>query len=1007
MKLIRLFFFLFFGLMVFNSVFSQRTSTYTNELKTYYQAVNLYQDKAYAAARYVFQDIEDTFPSGSELKANCAYFNANSAIRLGLPEGDALMQDFVDRYPTSTKRNDAFIDVANYYYDIGKYSYALKWFPRVNKENLSNAQMEDFSFRYGYALFASKRYEDSKKLFVNLISSPKYGAQAKYYYGYIAYDEEDYEKADTYLEDASKDKNYKDNVSYYLADINFKLGKFQKAIDQAVPLYESANPKDRSEIAKIIGESYFNLKAYDEAIPYLKEYKGRKGKWNNTDYYLLGYSFYMQGNYTDAAANFNKIVDGKNAVSQNAYYHLAKCYLELDKKSEALNAFRNASQMEFTPEIKEDAWLNYAKLSYEIGNPYQSVPEVLQEYLKEYPSTLEKDRINELITSAYMDAKDYEGALNYLKGKKGTKEKSLYQKVSFYRGVQLFNEGTFKEAKSNFTNAISEPSDEEISARSYFWRAETNYRLNLFQEALSDYQTVESNPAISSLEESRELPYNLGYTYFKLKKYEDALKQFEKYKSTGTDTEKRYDSQMRLADTYFVTSQYQKAIDAYAETLKTTHKTNDYARFQKAVSYGYVGNDSRKEQELNSFIATYKRSAYLDDAYYVLGNLYLKQAKNTKAHSTFDQLISKQSNSPLVPKAMLKKGLMYYNTDQNDLAIATYKKIVASYPSAPEARQAVKNTRQIYVDIGEVETYADWVKTLDFIEVSDGELDNDTYEAADKQYIENNYRKAIPAFKKYLQSFPKGIHVLKANFYLAQCLYSEDKATQSIPYLEYVIAQPSNDFTETALARLSEIYLMDKNWEQAMPVLQRLETEGQVSQNTIYATSNMMKGYYELENYSQAVVYAEKILQDTSIDSKVSSDAQIIIARSAIKEENFDKARAAYSQVATIATGVFKAEALYYEAYFKNQEKQYDASNAVIQTIVSQYSSYRYWGAKSLIVMAQNQYALEDAFQATYILESVIKNFADFEEVVEEATLELNAIKKEAAKTNDSIDTDE
>jgi hypothetical protein len=57
--------------------------------------------------------------------------------------------------------------------------------------------------------------------------------------------------------------------------------------------------------------------------------------------------------------------------------------------------------------------------------------------------------------------------------------------------------------------------------------------------------------------------------------------------------------------------------------------------------------------------------------------------------------------------------------------------------------------------------------------------------------------------------------------------------------------------------------------------------------------------------------------------------------------------------------------------------------------------------------MAKNFYALKDAFQATYILESVIKNFAEFDDVVSEAKQELIYIKNEEAKTNASIQTEE
>ena len=57
--------------------------------------------------------------------------------------------------------------------------------------------------------------------------------------------------------------------------------------------------------------------------------------------------------------------------------------------------------------------------------------------------------------------------------------------------------------------------------------------------------------------------------------------------------------------------------------------------------------------------------------------------------------------------------------------------------------------------------------------------------------------------------------------------------------------------------------------------------------------------------------------------------------------------------------------------------------------------------------MAKNYDALGDAFQATYILESVISNFPEFDDVVAEAQEELNRIKTKAAQTNSSVETDQ
>ena len=131
-----------------------------------------------------------------------------------------------------------------------------------------------------------------------------------------------------------------------------------------------------------------------------------------------------------------------------------------------------------------------------------------------------------------------------------------------------------------------------------------------------------------------------------------------------------------------------------------------------------------------------------------------------------------------------------------------------------------------------------------------------------------------------------------------------------------------------------------------------------------------MKTYYESKDYPNAVIYAEKVLANPKVDDKVKSDAQIIVARSAIKSNDEAKARIAYAKLQTIAKGELAAEALYYDAYFKNKDSKFEESNKVVQKIAKEYSGYKYFGAKGLVVMAKNFYGLKDSFQATYILKA-------------------------------------
>ncbi len=987
-------------------VTAQQSAIYTSDLVDYQKALSLYNNNQYLAAQSLFGEVEKT-TNEDVVKSDCAYHIANCAVRLNQQNADQLVEDFVKDYPTSTKRNTAYVDVADYYFENSKYAYARKWYDKVDEDALARSEREKFNFNNGYSAFATKQYTDAKKYLSRVENSKEYGSQSKYYIGFMAYEGDDYDTATEYFDQVSDQEKYREKLSYYQADLNFKLGNFEKAIELAKEQLPTSDELEVSELSKIIGESYFNLEQYAEAIPYLTEYKGKRGRYNNTDYYLIGYAYYKQKDYENAISEFNKIIDGNNAVAQNAYYHLGESYNNLEKKQEALNAFRNASQMDFDLKIQEDSWLNYAKISYEIGNPYQSVPQVLADYLDKYPNSSYKEEIETLLIDSYITSKNYKEAIKLLEGKRSFENKVVFQKVAFYRGIELYNDSNYLEAESFFDKSLKEPRDPKYTARATFWKAESDYNLTNYDDALIGFKQFKQQADASS-QELTNIDYNLAYTYFKQKNYKQATQHFNQFIAKHKEDKIRLnDAYLRLGDGYFVSSDYNNAIDAYNNAIKIGEIESDYAFFQKAISAGYVGQASKKISELEQFISEYPKSKLRDDAMYELGNSYVKANKNDRALQMYDRLNSEYRMSSFVSKALLRQGLVYYNTSENEQALSKFKKVAGDYPGTPEASQAVATVRLIYVDTGRVNEYAAWVRTLDYVEVTDADLDNTTYESAEKQYLENKTNKAISQFNSYLNSFPNGLHALQSHFYLAQLYFKEDLKGNAAPHYKYVVDASQSEFTEEALSRLSQIYLEDKNWIDAIPFLQRLETEANFPQHIIFAQSNLMKANYELKNYDEAVVYAEKVLTQSKIDNKIKSDAKVIIARSAIQTGDEDKAETAYAEVEPIATGELAAEALYYNAYFKNKDGQHEASNTSIQKLAKDYSGYKYYSAKGLIIMAKNFYALDDAFQATYILESVIENFIAFEDVVSEAQTELNSIKTEQAKTNSSIQTKE
>ena len=983
-------------------VFAQQSAIYTSDLKQFNQAISLFKTNQFQSAATLFEKVKKV-NFNYEMISDCDFFIAKCMAFQNRTESIILFEKWLTNYPTSIKKNEALVELGNLNFEMQNYKTALEWFEKVDEKSISS-DVDKFYFQKAFCFYKANYKKEATNNFYKVIDSETFGAQSKYYLGFMAYENDNYKVANLQFNQIQNDVKYKEKMTYFQADINFNLGEFQKAIDLATVALLHSNENEKSELNKIIGESYFNLNQFENAIPFLEAYKGKNGKWSNTDYYILGYALFKKNDYQKAIFQFSKIINGNDFVAQNAYYHLAESYLKSDKKQQALHAFKNASEMDFDPKIQEDANFNYAKLSYEIGNVYQSVPDIFVAFLEKYQTNSNRNEVEALLVDSFITSKNYKEALKVLENSKSLFNKNAIQKVSFYIGLEHFTDGNYKKALLMFEKSIAVQQDSKFLAKATFWKAETQFVLENFIESIVTYKQFVGFVDAANTTEFQNINYNLGYAYFKIKEYSNAATYFQNFNSNSNQDKTRLsDSYLRLGDCFFVNAKYWPAIDSYKKAIELKSVQSDYAAFQKAISYGFLSKNDKKIEDLNAFLKVNSKSQYYDDALFELGNTYISENKNENAIAIFDKLIAEFPTGIYSAKSILKKGLIYFNLDQEDLALLNLKKVVADFPNSPESFEAISTAKIIYFESGKVAEYAIWIKTLKFVQVTDAELDNDTFEAAEKFYLQNNFKQAIAGFVGYISNFPNGIHVLKVNFYLAQLYFADGLENNAVPNYKFITDQQRNEFTEQSLVRLAQIFSKNKEVEKAIVVLKRLETEADFLQNITFAQSNLMKLYFEKSDFLNAVIAAEKVIDNLKTDEKVRSDAQIIIARAAIRTNDLVKAKLAYSKLLLIANGELAAEALFYDAFFKNQDKKYEESNIVVQKLTKNYAGYKYFGAKSLIIMAKNFYGMKDAFQANYILESIIKNFSSFKDVIEEAKFEQEIIQKEEAKTNSSL----
>ena len=964
----------------------------------YLTAVDLFDTHHYTLAKEHFLQLKAD-PRTAYLAPDIDYYLTRLAVLSDPHEALREIDAYLVRYPSSPYRQKLLVAAADYYFTHGRYDQVKSLIDNMAVYDLPKADRRRMLFYRGFIALKENRTKEAKKYFKELEDDPVWGDQAKYYLGYLAFLKNNVVEARRYFSQVNPQSPLAAKIPYYNAIMNYRAGLFEDAVREGLKIYPRLKRDEKSEMAKIIGSSYFNLKQYDKAIPYLEAYRGKKGRKTNTDYYELGYAYYQAGRCDKAVDYFNKIIGEDTPLARNAYYHLAKCYLRNGDKAKALNALKKVSEMPFDDSLQEEALYNYIKLSYEIGNPYEPVGDAVERYKQKYPRSPRIKELEDLMINAYLTSHRFADAVEAMQ-RAGMQDRPEYQLAAYYRGIELFNDGRYEDALKMFDESIRHGKDLDYRNKALFWKAESLYRLGRYQDALLAYKEFEVNNRDKHSYEAQLLPYNLGYVYFKLKKYPQAAEYFKKFVSTATDDKLLKDAYIRLGDSYFAAKKYWPAMEAYNEAIKRPGPGADYAFYQKAVSYGFVGRDDRKIAELRKFIERYPRSPLMDDALYQLGSTYLNKGRTADARRAFDRLVEAYPSSPYVPVALLKAGLAMYNAGRNDEAIAYFQKLIRRYPQTPEAREAAGYLKRIYIDQNRVDDYLAFINSVKGFEGETSSLEKDIFDAAEQKYFFKDYDGARRALESYLQRFPDGAYNVKAHAYLARIYAHEGQKDQAARHYEWLVNQGRNNYITEALHYLIDYAKAAGDDARTIHWLESLEQYAQTGDDTYRALTGLMTLYDKTGNREKAAEYARRVLEHPKATDADRNRARLILARRAWQAHDTLTARRYYEELAGQATGRTAAEALYYKALFQHLDGQYDASNKTIGTLTEKYPSYKYWGAKALVVMARNMYAKGDVFNATYILENVIKRFPQYPDVVEEAQRLLDRIKAEQQSGN-------
>jgi TolA-binding protein len=990
-------------LFTFGKVAAQQTTWQTDIRRVLEEGRELFSQDMYNAAAAKFDLVleHETDPTSS-LNAEAMYYRALCAVFLMNEDGELLMQAFLDAHPTNPLVKSAILQASEYFFNRRSYRQAMQWLEQLDVRSLTTAEKGSYHFRLGYSYMMSKREDDAQLQFSQIKDLKKlpFADAAKYYFAHIAYDKGNYAAAQRNFKDLTESQEFGPVVPYYLVQIAYQAEDYDEVIATGKTLLKNAKVRRRPEISKLVGEAYFKKNQFFDALPYLELYALEGGRMQHADYYQLGFARYRGGDYEGAMEAFSRITSGNNPLVQNAYYHLGDCYVKTDRLNKAMAAFRAASQMDFNKNIQEDAAFNYAKLNYETANPYENAINALQEFVSNYPNSQHIQEANILLANVYLNTRDYANALKAISatGLRSAEMKEAYQKVSYFRGIESYQAGQLNEAINLFDQSLKHPISPTYVALATYWTAETLFRLERFEEALQAYTDFQSKPTAKNLTEYANAFYGRGYTYFKLNKFGLASNNFKQFiENRNGSARLKTDARLRYADCQFLEGRYASAVEAYGQYINQNGPDREYAAFQRAIALGLSNNTNEKIVTLKGLIQT-GNSRYVQDALFELGETYLRNDRNADALATFQDFVARYPKSTQSRKAELNIGVIHRNMDNPRKAVEILKSIVQKYPSTPEAHEAISFARLVYADMNQIDEYVTWVETLGFVNIREANLDSTMYNAGFDQYASNRCEGALKAFGDYLKRFPNGIFGLQARYYIAECAWQQKNDTLALRAYTEVANLSMNPYTERSLSRAAELnQRLGRNAEaqtQYRNLLQIASSESYIRQARvgIFITAGA------LGDEQQQLEMAPYLITDERLAPVTVGQARMLLARRDFNEGKLEQALKEMITIHEQNSGGLKAEASFYIAKIHQMKKQYEQSNTAIYKLLEAQPGQTKWRNKSLLLLAENFWKMDDIFQAQYTLDFVIEENSDAQTVADARSLKAKIQEAEEQK---------
>lgn len=951
-------------------------------------ARKLYYSGSYYAAEKAFTELgqeSEVMLDRTEIEA----YKVLCAIALDKVNAEGLVNTFCNKYPYAPQQAMVREALASRYFDTGRYAEALAIYDVINPSHLYKTQRTGYDFKKAYSQMRTGDYDDAAKGFRKVISGPhtQYTVPATYYGGYVHYIRKEFEEAVKLFDKVGEGNQFSLMAKYFATESQFMRKQYEDVVRRGEAIYPQLDRDMQSSLARILSEAWYDLGDKEKASAYLDIYRDSGAEMSRKDHYFSGILSYGLNAYPSAIEAFSHVLGTEDELGQNAWYYTANSYLQCRNKVAALDAFKTAASCDYDKVIQEDAFFNYAKLSFDVNSDISQ----FQRYMDTWPHSGKDDIINNYMATSFLLSKDYDSAVKALSAIRNHTDESAanLQKATFFRALQLIEGKAYRSAAPLLETSIEYGENEPLRNLARFWLAECRYRDEQYSEAISILGNLLLDNEFRRTSDYPQALYNQAYNYLKSGNYVYAESNFRNFLNVAADYEQyERDAQIRLGDACFLQNKYADAAEVYEKVYAAEPASSDlYPVLQAAIAYGLTGDDARKIDLLKQALRTSREAPLYPQALFELGRTYVQTGKDAEATECFYTLLG-MKESDYYLKSLLELALINANAKKYDKAIEYYKTVVAG-SRTPEAEDALAGLESIYQLRNHPE---DYLAYLDEIGLSDlkstEEKEQMLFRAAEQLFQAGKYPAAINAVQRYLAQYPQGERAPKATFYLAESLRETGRLESAADYYLKVMKSKDPSCRKDATAAYAQLNYDLQHYQKAADAFGELADMATDGPTKLQAYTGLMRSCFYGREYQEAIRYADFV---------GGREADFIQARSWRTLGEREKAQALFERLAADCSDAIGAESAYTLVLDAYDRGDFDAVEERVYAFSDAGTGQVYWLAKSFIVLGDAFADRADYEQAEATYSSILDGYAptrEGDDVLDQVQRRMDQLKK-------------